>query len=201
MFQEKVQKRLNLFITGTNQPVEISDQSFHLIEKDESGKADLQIDLSAPCILFRDLENKKLQYFKNQKCADYVMFEKVEDTWCIHIFEFKRTVTPQKWEDIKLQFAGALQNALALEGVLDVDVKLEQVRLYTVYRNDKIRDAANPAKQRLQMHDRQSETSSTKDQDWNQQMVAIDFPGIVPLEHHKIPLNVEDGTGIYELSS
>lgn len=32
-------------------------------------------------------------------------------------------------------------------------------------------------------------------------MVAIDFLGIVPLEHHKIPLNIEDGTGTYELSS
>lgn len=199
MFQAKVQKRLNLFITGTNQPVEISDQSFHLIETNKDGEADLRVDVSAPCILFRDLENKKLQYFKNQKCADYVVLELTGDIWCMHIFEFKRTVTSKEWEHTKVQFAGALQNALALAGVLDVDIKLEQVQLYTAYRNDKIRDAANPAKQRLQMHDRQSETSSTKDQDWNQQMVTIDFPGIVHLEHYKIQLDIEDGTGAYAL--
>lgn len=79
MFQEKVQKRLNLFIIGTNQLVEISDKSFHLTEIKKDGKADLRVDVSAPCILFRDLENKKLQYFNNQKCADYVMFENIED--------------------------------------------------------------------------------------------------------------------------
>ena len=79
MFQEKVQKRLNLFIIGTNQPVEISDKSFQLTEIKKDGKADLRVDVSSPCILFRDLENKKLQYFNNQKCADYVMFENIED--------------------------------------------------------------------------------------------------------------------------
>ena len=199
MFQEKVQKRLNLFITGTNQPVEISDQSFHLIETKKDGEANLRVDVSTPCILFRDLENKKLQYFKNRACADYALFENTGESWCVHIFELKRTVTSQKWEDIKLQFAGALQNALALAGVLDVDIKLEQVRLYTAYRNDKIRDAANPAKQRLQMHDRQREISSTEESDWNQQMVAMDFPEIVSLEHHKIQLDIEDGTGAYAL--
>lgn len=81
-----------------------------------------ELKLNHPCILFKDLEKKKLRYFKNQMCSDYVLFEYIDqdDNWRIHIFELKRSVGEKEWNRIKKQFMGALQNALALAGVLDV---------------------------------------------------------------------------------
>ena len=118
MFKDNVQQRLTLFEVGQGKNVECSDEIFHLTEKGE-GQADVEVSLSNPCILFRDLENRKLKYFKNNKCADYVLFEYQGQNWIVHIFELKKTVKTKEWEHIKQQFSGALQNALALAGVLD----------------------------------------------------------------------------------
>lgn len=197
MFQEKVQKRLNLFEVGQGKSVEISNQLFHLTEKGQ-GEADLGIHLSRPCILFRNLENKKMQYFKNKKCADYVLFENNEERWSIHIFELKRSVSADEWKKIKIQFAGALQNALALAGVLGISVELNNIELYTVYRNDKLNDAANPARLRCNMH-KQENRQKTDYRDWNESTITIDFVGNVAAKHHKIKLDIESGTGECEL--
>ncbi len=57
MFHRDVEKRLELLNSGL---IEISQEQVHLKEKNEDGYADLQLELEHPCILFRDLEKKKL---------------------------------------------------------------------------------------------------------------------------------------------
>lgn len=200
MFQDDVQKRLDLLVVGTNQPVQISDKLFHLTEKGQ-GKADLTVSLLAPCILFCDLERKKLQYFKNKHCADYVIFEFVTSGWRIHIFELKRSVGVDEWKTIKNQFAGALQNALALAGVLGIQTDISEVALYTVYRNDKLNDAANPGKLHYQMHMNGSQAKTSDCQDWNEKRIVLDFTEDISAEHHKIKLDIENGTGECELAT
>ncbi|MGN0170901.1 MAG: hypothetical protein ACI39H_09105 [Lachnospiraceae bacterium] len=198
MFQDNVQKRLALFIFGEGQPVQVSDKMFHLTEQGQ-GEADLTIRISKPCILFRDLENKKLQYFENQKCADYVIFENNEDRWRIHIFELKRSIGVAEWKKTKSQFSGALQNALALAGVLGIQVELKNLILYTVYRNDKLKDAANPAVARFHMHEKDNNSQRTDCQDWNDGRITLDFVEDINAEHHKIKLDIEHGIGECEL--
>lgn len=198
MFQEKVQKRLKLLTVGKNQPVEISKQSFHLIETGE-GEADLEVSFSHSCVLFRDLEHKKLQYFQNKKCADYVIFENRGDSWYIHIFELKRTVTSTNWKEIKLQFMGALQNALALAGVIGIEIDPCQSVLYTVYRNDKINDAANPAKAHLEMHTKGGRPKDSEVSDWNVNKVLLNFTEDINMVHQKIPLDIKTGKASYQL--
>ena len=200
MFQIDVQKRLELFIAGKDQPVQVSDKQFHLTEK-EQGKADLTVSLLAPCILFCDLEHKKLQYFKNKHCADYVIFEFTTSGWHIHIFELKRSVGIGEWKTIKEQFAGALQNALALAGVLGIRPDISKLALYTVYRNDKLNDAANPGKLRYQMHMNGSQVKTPDCQDWNEERIVLDFTEDISAEHHKIKLDIESGTGECELAT
>lgn len=200
MFQDDVQKRLDLFVVGTNQPVQISDKLFHLTEKGQ-GEADLTVSLLAPCILFCDLEHKKLQYFKNKHCADYVIFEFVTSGWRIHIFELKRSVGVDEWKTIKNQFAGALQNALALAGVLGIQTDIRELALYTVYRNDKLNDAANPGKLRYQMHMNGSQAKTPDCQDWNEKRIVLDFTEDISAEHHKVKLDIENGTGECELAT
>lgn len=200
MFQNGVQKRLDLFVVGTNQPVQISDKLFHLTEKGQ-GNADLTVNLLAPCILFCDLEHKKLQYFKNKHCADYVIFEFATSGWRIHIFELKRTVGVDEWQKIKNQFAGALQNALALAGVLGIQTDIRELALYTVYRNDKLNDAANPGKLRYHMNMNGSQAKNPGCQDWNEKKIVLDFAEDISVEHHKIKLDIENGTGECELAT
>lgn len=196
MFQEKVQKRLELLDVGSNpsQFVEISDKEFHLLEAG-TGKADLQLILNSPSVLFKFLEKKGLPYFKNKKCADYVLFENMNDEWFVHIFELKRTVASDRWQHIKLQFSGALQNAYALAGVLGIKIDLDKVKAYTVYRNDKLNDASNPVKLRYGINTKGDSTGSLEQKEWNSDTVEIDFTEKVILEHCKVQLDIETGAG------
>ncbi len=195
MFCEDVEKRLELLDRGS---VIISDRQMQLTEKEEQGAASLKLILQYPCILFCGLEKKKLQYFKNQKCSDYVLFEFAKDHWLLHIFELKRSVGVSEWERIKKQFLGALQNALALAGVLHIEMDLNDVYVYTVYRNDKINHMANTVKARLRMHEpnrfMQKETGG-----WNEKELAVDFLGRRSLVHQKIKLDIESGEGSFQL--
>ena len=68
MFEEKVQKRLQLLDSGadSNKLVEFAEREIHLLEVEE-GQADLTVLLSSPCILFKKLEDNGLPYFKKRK--------------------------------------------------------------------------------------------------------------------------------------
>ena len=94
MFCDKLQKRIDLLDQNL---VLVSDCEVHLTEKGE-GKADLTLHLQNPCILFCGLEDHKLGYFKNQKCADYVLYECSGGQWSVHIFELKRTMSESSWK-------------------------------------------------------------------------------------------------------
>lgn len=192
MFNDNVQQRLALFEVGPEKKVEYSNEVLHLTEKG-AGQADVEVDLSNPCILFKDLEKRKLKYFKNDMCADYVLFEYEGQCWTIHIFELKRTVKTKEWEHIKRQFAGALQNALALAGVLNFDVDLNQVHLYTAYRNDLINNDANPVAIRCEMHEKKNDAEPSVDDDWNHEFISLDFLGELKLSHRKVKLQVDNG--------
>lgn len=89
MFQEDVEERLSMLDPKL---VHSADMLLHLKEGTKDGKADLTLKLSNPCILFADLEHKKLRYFRNRKCADYIMYENVKGQWKLHVFELKRIV-------------------------------------------------------------------------------------------------------------
>lgn len=201
MFEEKVQKRLQLLDSGadSNKLVEFAEREIHLLEVEE-GQADLTVLLSSPCILFKKLEDNGLPYFKNRKCADYVLFERKDDNWFVHIFELKRTVKSKSWGHIKFQFSGALQNAYALAGVLGIEIHMDKVKTYTVYRNDKLRDASNPAKIRYQIQTKQGNAESPEQREWNSNTVEIDFIEKIRLEHHKVQLNIETGVGQCQLA-
>lgn len=196
MFQGELQKRLDLLDGNL---VFTSDSQIHLKEKREQGKADLTLNLKNPCILFQGLEDHRLGYFRNQKCADHLLFEQKSDGWMLHIFELKRSVGEKEWKKMKDQFRGAIQNALALAGFLDITVDMDEICVYSVYRNDKLNDVSNPVKLRYQMYDREQRKCAEDCQDWNEDEVLLNFLNIEKLKHNKIPLDVEDGTGTYSM--
>lgn len=194
MFQGELQKRLDLL---NDDLVQVSDSQLHLVEKREQGIADLELNLTNPCILFKDLENRKLDYFKNKKCADYVLYEKKNEKWFLHIFEMKRSVGEKEWKKTKEQFKGAMQNALAIAGFLGIEMNMEDISVYSVYRNDKLKDYANPARLHHQMQHQGCRRIPDDCEDWDDQEIKLDFPGKEKFIHKKIPLNIENGTGIY----
>lgn len=189
MFQAGLQERMQLF---EPELVEVSDTCLHLNEKGE-GQADLTIQLNTQCILIRKLEKNKPEYFRNKKCADYVLFECIGECWKAHIFEMKRTVKIDTWEtEIKKQFQGAMQNILAFSGILGIEI--QDIVLHTVYRNDKINDMTNLVKQHLPMH-----RKDRRRMDWNDRSIALDFLDRKHFRHEKIKLDVETGEGVYSL--
>lgn len=196
MFQGELQKRLDLL---EGDLVLTSDSRLHLQEKREQGVADLTLNLQNPCILFRDLEHKKLEYFKNKKCADYVLYEQRDGGWMLHIFELKRTISEKHWLIMKEQFKGAIQNSLAIAGFLGIEVDMHNICVYSVYRNDKLKDYSNPAKLRFQMHHPKCSGISEECKDWNEEEIVLDFLDKEKFVHHKIPLNIEDGIGAYSI--
>lgn len=201
MFQEKVQKRLELFGASEKpcQLVEISDNEVHLTEVGQ-GVADLQVTLTSSGILFRKVDEHKLPYLKIKTCAGYVLFENKDEGWFVHIFELKRTVKAKEWIHIKKQFSGALQNAYALAGVLGIEIDLTKVKTYTVYRNDKLNDASNPAKLRYGIQTRQANAGLPEQKEWNGDTVEINFTEKMLLEHHKVQLDIETGAGLCQLA-
>lgn len=197
MFSAELQKRLQLL---DEHLVFMDDHQLLLEEKKTDGEAKLLLQLQNPCILFSKLEDKKLRYFKNQKCADYILYEWKENSWGMHIFELKRSVGFSSWEQIKEQAKGAMQNGLAIAGFLGIQVSLENTYLYSVYRNDKINDYANPGKLRYQMNKRDSTEYLKEKCEWNSRKVKLDFLGEREFVHHKIVLNLEDGEGSYAIA-
>lgn len=196
MFAEELQKRLDMLNADL---VHISDKELCMTEKSKAGAANLTLKLKNQSILFEDLEHKKLQYFCNQKCADYIMYENVNGQWKLHVFELKRTVSKGSWSDMKLQFMGAIQNALAIAGFLGIYIAIEDVQVYSVYRNDKINDYVNPVRLREQMHQQQTGEPEACD-DWNDGTIVLEFGGEVRTLHKKIKLDVETGNGIYAMA-
>ena len=198
-FSAEVRKRIDLLHQDC---IDDSDKQLILTEKCKQGAAELQLDLQYRCILFKNLDKHKLGYFKNEKCADYIVFENIDKSWFLHIFELKRTVTNSKWEeDIKDQFRGAMQNALAIAGFMGISIELSKTRLYTAYRYDKINDVANPVKLRTGLHEKGSERTQTKESDWDDEKVKIDFLETEYLQHIRVQLDIEDGRGRVKLST
>lgn len=197
MFQGEIQKRLDLLDANS---VLTSNSQIHLQENREQGKADLTLNLQNPCIVFKDLEHKKLNYFKNDTCADYVLYEQKEDMWKVHIFEMKRTISKKHWLHMKEQFKGAMQNALAIAGFLGIEIEIENICMYSVYRNDKLNDYTNPVKLRYQMHQPNCSRIPEECRDWNEKEVVLDFLDEEKFVHNKISLDIEDGTGEYEMT-
>ena len=86
----------------------------------------------------------------------------------------------------------------ALAGVLGIQVELRNLVLYTVYRNDKLNDAANPARLRCNMHKKEN-LPEIDYSDWNEARITLDFVEDVAGKHHKIKLDIESGMGEYDL--
>ena len=192
MFDEKIKERIDMLDVNL---VKQSDSDFTLREIKKEGEAELKVEIKNPGILFEKLEGKKLGYFNNQKCADFLLYENCGNRWRIHIFEMKRSIAENEWKKIKAQFAGALQNAQAIAGFLGINVDYSDINVYSVFRYDKIHDVSNPAMLRMQNVSRAEREKNQETADWDSSTIKLDFPGINSVNHIKVTLDKQNGTG------
>lgn len=117
----------------------------------------------------------------------------------MHIIECKRTVKNKEWNHIKEQFKGAFLNALAISGYLGINIDMNNVKLYTALRNDKLNEylKSNPIELKSQVG-RFSEFNDMFE--WNEGEVILETFNKIICKHKKIQLNVNDGTGSYYIS-
>lgn len=136
MFESAIEKRIKEL---DEHLVHCSNEKLVFQEKQKDGQMEIALLLSNPCVMFRDVDENSLNYFKCKKTADCIVFEqKVGDDWALHIFEMKRTVKAKEWAKIQEQFKGAYYNALAIAGFLGIEDRINDIRLYTCYSNDKL---------------------------------------------------------------
>jgi hypothetical protein len=182
----------NLAAYGRIDPsfIECDDTTIAVTETDHDGQGrgpgTLTLTVTTPCIRIRLPRQTPAKWLKEKKCADSVVFEFVPDGVNLHIVELKSKVGPQEWLKCKQQFCGALHNALAINGVLELS-EFRLIRLHLAYTTDTIspQTTAAPSTLKLGLGNRVPGVA-----DWIARRVDLDSWTAVPLS-----LILRDGQG------
>lgn len=162
--------------------VQASNEYITLEETRQDGRALLQCKLENYCISFNKIENMKIPHFVDQKCADALVFERLPNgNWVVHVLEFKRKVTPEKWGDIKKQFSSAVRRALLFMGILGI-TNVNKIKCYTAYRAETL--STNPTLLKARTGFTQNEI------DWLTDNIHLDIIN-QRVEHKRITLDTE----------
>lgn len=132
-FEERLQL-LNLDDT-----VRATDRIVILTETQKLGKARLICHLNHFNICFLNADKQTFRWLRTLKCADAILFEQRENRWILKIVEFKKCMTVESVKKSLEQFEGALYNAIAIAGFLQIE-DFEEVRLYSAFRFDKMNE-------------------------------------------------------------
>lgn len=168
-----------------------------VVEQVEEGKAQVQFVSSERLICLNSPNNKPLYFLDMRKLADGIILQLGASRTALHIVECKKTIKENSWKTVKEQWAGAVQSAFALCGVLGVPAPANtDIFLYSAYREDKLSAAqnTNPALLKMLVGVTAAE-QKPQALDWSQQQVKILEH---QFEHRKIQLD-ETGNGRFEI--
>jgi len=176
---------------------EMSNAEVLLIEKEKAGSVILKCKLKNDTLIFHNPDKNPLPYLGNRNnarsCPDEFLFElDDDDTWILHIMEFKKTINTSSMKKSKIQFIMGIYNARAIAGFMNI--KIKKIYIYSAYRNDNIETIspttliemrnANSSKEDLEL------IKEWKNKEWK---LNIDLQTIV-FEHEKIQLD-KNGEG------
>lgn len=190
MFSVFTNERLKLFDSNL---VEQSNSGAEIEEPISDGYAKVSLVSENRLVVFKKMERNGLQNLKCKNCADYIVLEECEKKTKVHIFEMKRTVKSKEWVHIKKQFVGAILNAYALSGVIDIPVEQKDIQLYTCYRRDLLQ---TPIAMRYTLSVRDSVQDISE---WNDKEITLKELGESKFKHDKIQLDVENGCATYKI--
>lgn len=197
MFNKEIDKMIS-YLKKEKDCIEISEENIYLKEKSKDGEAELKLMVNNPCIVFKQVDKNLNSYLHYKRCADSIIFEKVNDTWILHILEFKKTVKSKEWNGIKEQFLGGFLNARSLAGYLGINIDYNNIKLYTCFRNDKIR--AQRAATLIELRSQVGKSlKNTEVDDWESGQVELYAFNKLKCEHSRIILDKDTGGGSYSL--
>lgn len=168
-----------------------------VVEQAEEGEAQVQFVSNERLICLNSPNNKPLYFLDMRKLADGIILQLGASRTALHIVECKKTIKENSWKTVKEQWAGAVQSAFALCGVLGVPAPANtDIFLYSAYREDKLSAAqnTNPALLKMLVGVTAAE-QKPQALEWSQQQVKILER---QFEHRKIPLD-ETGSGRFEI--
>lgn len=129
-----------LALLNLDHTVRLTDKMVVLRENQKLGKANLICHLSQFHICFLNADKQTFGYLRTLKCADAILLEKREDKWILKILEFKKCMTIESLKKSLEQFEGALYNAMAICGFLNIE-RIDEIRLYSAFRYDKMNES------------------------------------------------------------
>lgn len=131
-FEERLQ------LLDLKNKVIVSSKQLIFEEKIEEGRAKLVCNLTKHSIAFLNADKNVVGYFTNQKCADAIIFQKInQNDWKLIIIEFKRTLSIKSLIKTIEQFKGAIFNSFAFGGILGIK-EFKCIEVYSAYRNEKL---------------------------------------------------------------
>jgi hypothetical protein len=117
------------------------NQLIELVELNDDGlgrgAGTVTFNVKVPCLCVRLPRNVPIKWLSEKKCADYAILEFSPIGINLHLVELKSKMTVGVWNHCKQQFTGALHNARAIGGVLQLPTFLA-VRLHVAYSTDAI---------------------------------------------------------------
>lgn len=191
------EKRLELIEPGKYERNE--NGTVTIREKDKSGEAELLFSSKNEAISMHLEGGSSFSFLCNKKCADGIVFVKAdEDIWDLHIIELKKTISLKHWKKVKEQFEGALIRALAVKGLLNINIG--KVIFYTAYRRDKLseKELEQSEDTSLLRHPVGEPMSKPPVEDWQSEYYHVSW--YEKGKHLKIQLD-EEGKGAYTVTN
>lgn len=143
MIEKHIEEKLGLFNQEKYKIVR-AGESIVLKEKSQSGKVVLNCTVKSDAIIITTPEKNVLRYLDESikgatSCADIFIFRKnEEDSWELHIIEFKKTIDTSTVAKSKNQLTMGIYNARAIAAFLGFEIR--KIFLYSGFRKDSIKD-------------------------------------------------------------
>jgi hypothetical protein len=153
-------------------------------------------------LVFR-LDRVGFPFLRQRSAVDWLLFVHLTDgSVDAHLVEFKRTVNPFKWREVKEQMASSVTRTRALAGALGVEVR--EVHCYTAFRRDFLSLPATLApvlvrspvgsEEVARAEPAETHTGRLGQRDWGAPEISID--GVdTPVLHRRIQLDPTTGVG------
>ncbi len=168
-------------------------------EKSRSGEVRLKFIATGDTLILLSPERNVLPYLDEKQkgatsCADVFIYRLRKDTsvWDLHIIEFKKTINTDSLGKSKWQFTMGIYNARAVAAFLGME--LQNIYLYSGYRNDKLSTMENASLIALRASNNRSVLKAINQ--WKNGICELELDGGSKVVfHHKIQLK-QDGTGV-----
>lgn len=202
MYGKRVQYAMDHFIM--DQYFLPMSNLYHLREKEDSGKSDLNVTIENENLCIYDFDSKKRCNFLRpdkkygmQKSVDHILFEKRSNDWRLHLIEMKSGVGCKTWrESIKPKVRVSYFTALAIADFLGI--RISDVIAYTTYEKERFGDINNGTNPRTMMPLSGLPARNPVTDEWEKNQMFLNVGEEMRIPHKKIQMVKNSATGVLE---